>query len=122
MAQRMTHPTFKRGRTLCGQDFRDLRHRIKETNDLAYSAAKFARDLDISTSLLQLIETGDRNITPPVAAAYYRREQALIDWLKDLDEVNARTVTWLVDALDRYKESLSRNDRKRLAKLLESKA
>lgn len=115
----MTQSTYKRVAQLCGQDFRDLRHRIKETNDLNYSAAKFARDLGISPSLLQLIETEDRSITPPVAAAYHRREQAFIEWMKDLEEVDARTATWLVATLERHHKALSRKDRKRLAKLLE---
>lgn len=114
----MTVPTCKHASRLRGQDFRDLRHRIKENRDDDYPAEHFAADLGISPSLLQFIETDQRSITPPVAAAYRRVARSFAFWMKDVEQVNAQTGTWLVDALIRHYPWLSKRDRNRLKKLV----
>lgn len=100
--------------TPTGADFRALRHRIKQLRDENYSAARFARDLNISESLLQFIETGQRNITPNVARAYRRVERDYFYCLKEDERADAATATWLVDALLRHLPHVTPRDRTRL--------
>lgn len=117
----MTQHTRRKSRSavpLTGADFRALRHRIKQNRDGNYSAAHFARDLRISESLLQFIETNQRAITPRVVNAFRRVEREQIYCLKEQGQVDASTASWIVDALARHLPFLSTRDRDRARQLL----
>lgn len=114
----MGNYTTRKPHALTGADFRALRHRIKQTHDDNYSAARFAKDLRISESLLQFIETDQRAITPRVAAAFRKLEREQIFCIKEQEQVDAQTATWLVDALARHLSFLSTRDRARARRML----
>lgn len=108
------------GRPLCGQDFRTLRLLIKANGREKYSARRFAHELKISESKLELIEIGRRKITAPDINAYKKVEQNFIFVLKEIGTENQQTVSWLVDALIRHAGLLKPRDRTRLKKCLDS--
>ena len=105
---------------LTGADFRALRHRIKQDRDGNYSAARFAKDLCLSESLLQFIETGQRNITPKSANAFRRVEREYLYCLREGERRDVQTAAWLAEAFLRHLPYLSPRDRRRLLRALQS--
>ncbi len=115
---RYTTKSPARRRPLTGADFRALRHRIKDTRDGNYSAARLANDLGISESMLQFIETGHRKIKAHHVSAYQRIEHEYLYCVRDDAAQNANAAGWLVDAVTRYLPHLTPRDRNRLRRVL----